>query len=331
MQVAETLVIMPTFDHERLLRYSIASVLAQTYQDFQLVVIGDGSPPGTAAVVGEFDDPRVEYRPHDKSPRTGEPYRDPVIRSSGAKFVTYAGDDDLWLPNHLDSITSLLQNAEFVHTLPTEVMRSGVLLSWIIDLSDPKDRDMLVAYENRLPPSVIGHTVEAYVNLPVGWSTAPDGIPTDVFMWSKFFRNPDLVAKGSHELTSLKFVQSIRNDMSASEREEELAFWWPLVSDQSWRASNLPEMTTEGIIRSWHDTDILYRESRAQLERLSARLEIADSKSESISATAQTHMEERDRARYELAWVKQSPFWRLRGFVVGLPGVSRIVRIFRDR
>jgi glycosyltransferase involved in cell wall biosynthesis len=183
--VAETLVIMPTFDHERLLRYSIASVLAQSYQDFRLVVIGDGSPPGTATVVDEFDDPRIEYQRHEKSPRTGEPYRDPVIRASGAKFVTYAGDDDLWLPHHLDSITSLLQDADFVHTLPTEVMRSGVLLSWIIDLSDPKDRDMLVGYENRLPPGVIrsewfqrGHIAQVRIVHPTGYDSirTPGGV-----------------------------------------------------------------------------------------------------------------------------------------------------------
>lgn len=327
--MAETIVIMPTFDHERLLRYSIASVLAQTYEDFRLVVIGDGSPPGTATVVDEFSDPRIEYQRHEKSRRTGEPHRDPVIRESGAKFVTYAGDDDLWLPHHLATVTSLLAKADFVHTLPTEVMRSGDLLSWIIDLSDPKDRAMLVGYENRIPPSVAAHTVEAYLRLPVGWSTAPDGIPTDVFMWSKFFQDPNLVAVGSHELTSLKFVQAIRNDMSLSEREKELAHWWPLVSDRAWREENLPKMTAVGIFRSWHDTDILYREARLGAEELSARLDAASTANQAKTELISTYAEELERARFELAWIKRSPFWRLRELIVGIPGVAPAIRRLR--
>jgi hypothetical protein len=119
--------------------------------------------------------------------------------------------------------------------------------------------------------------------------------------------------------------------MTASERLEELAFWWPLVSDQRWRDDNLPEMIIEGMIRSWHDTDILYRETRFEAERLSAKLESADSESESASTMAGMYIAERDSARYELAWMKRSPFWRLREFVVRIPGVSRLVRGLRNR
>jgi hypothetical protein len=98
--------------------------------------------------------------------------------------------------------------------------------------------------------------------------------------------------------------------MSPDEREQELAHWWPLVSDREWREANLPEMTKEGIIRSWHDTDILYRETRCRAEHLS---------------------EAHENALIELAWMRDSPFWKLREAVVRVPGVGRAVRRLKRR
>lgn len=52
-------VCVPVFNCDRYLREAIDSALMQTYQDFELVVVDNASTDGTAAVVAEFDDPRV--------------------------------------------------------------------------------------------------------------------------------------------------------------------------------------------------------------------------------------------------------------------------------
>jgi hypothetical protein len=54
-------VILPTYDRAAYLGRSIGSVLAQTYGDFELIVVDDGSRDATADVVGMFADPRVRY------------------------------------------------------------------------------------------------------------------------------------------------------------------------------------------------------------------------------------------------------------------------------
>ena len=64
---------------------------------------------------------------YDKSPRTGELYRDRAIRASNAEYVAYAADDDLWLPHHLDELLGVLADADFGHTLPASVQRDGAL------------------------------------------------------------------------------------------------------------------------------------------------------------------------------------------------------------
>ena len=54
-------VVMPCYNAERYLGESIQSILDQTLQDFELIVVDDGSTDGTRAVVETFDDSRLRY------------------------------------------------------------------------------------------------------------------------------------------------------------------------------------------------------------------------------------------------------------------------------
>ena len=79
-------VIIPTYDHQETLNFSIQSVLNQSLQDFELFVIGDGSPERTAEIMSEWceKDNRIKYFPHPKGEGHGEHYRhEAIISSSG--------------------------------------------------------------------------------------------------------------------------------------------------------------------------------------------------------------------------------------------------------
>ena len=54
-------VILPTYNRSSVLRYAIASVLRQTFTDFELLVIGDGCTDDSAQVVAEAGDARVRW------------------------------------------------------------------------------------------------------------------------------------------------------------------------------------------------------------------------------------------------------------------------------
>jgi glycosyltransferase involved in cell wall biosynthesis len=54
-------VIIPTYNRAHLIGASIASVLAQTYTDFELIVVDDGSTDDTEQQVHGFNDPRITY------------------------------------------------------------------------------------------------------------------------------------------------------------------------------------------------------------------------------------------------------------------------------
>jgi len=54
-------VIIPTYNRAHLISRAIASVLNQTYPNFELLIVDDGSTDNTGAVVASFADPRISY------------------------------------------------------------------------------------------------------------------------------------------------------------------------------------------------------------------------------------------------------------------------------
>ncbi len=94
-------VIIPTHNRAQMLKRAVDSVLAQTYQDFEVIVVSDGSTDNTDEVVSSYIDPRIVYSKHGKS-RGASAARNTGIRASRGKFVAFLDDDDEWLPHKLE-------------------------------------------------------------------------------------------------------------------------------------------------------------------------------------------------------------------------------------
>ena len=93
-------VILPTFDRLPLLRQAVASVVAQTFADWELIVADDGSTDGTHEWLATLDDPRIRTI---RLAHTGLP---PRARQAGLDvarggWVAFLDSDDLWLPEKL--------------------------------------------------------------------------------------------------------------------------------------------------------------------------------------------------------------------------------------
>ena len=95
-------VVIPTYNYSGVLLYSIASVLDQTFQDFELLVVGDGCTDDSQRVVTATGDPRVQWfnLPRNTGHQVG-PNNEGLRRARGT-VVAYLGHDDLWLPDHLE-------------------------------------------------------------------------------------------------------------------------------------------------------------------------------------------------------------------------------------
>ena len=79
---ARATVIIPTYGNASFARWAIKSVQQQTVKDIEICIICDGSPENMVSFFKAMskEDSRLKVYEYPKSPRTGEPYRDIVIK-----------------------------------------------------------------------------------------------------------------------------------------------------------------------------------------------------------------------------------------------------------
>jgi glycosyltransferase involved in cell wall biosynthesis len=97
--MAEVSVIIPTYNRARKVARAIASVLFQTYKDYELIVVDDGSRDNTADLVSWFP-PGIVRLCH-KENRGVSAARNTGIRASRAPLIAFLDSDDYWLPEKL--------------------------------------------------------------------------------------------------------------------------------------------------------------------------------------------------------------------------------------
>jgi glycosyltransferase involved in cell wall biosynthesis len=101
-------VIIPTYNRAEFLRSTITSVLNQTFQDFEIIVIDDASQDHTREVVSSFGDKRIRYIRHETNKRVAAARNTGVISSKGT-YIAFLDDDDEWFPEKLQKQFDLLE------------------------------------------------------------------------------------------------------------------------------------------------------------------------------------------------------------------------------
>lgn len=94
-------VVIPVFNHAGYIAEAVQSVLEQSYQDFELVIVDDASVDGTAEVVSRFKDPRIISVVHERNYGPAAA-RNSGIRASSGELVAFLDADDLFTPAKLD-------------------------------------------------------------------------------------------------------------------------------------------------------------------------------------------------------------------------------------
>ena len=95
-------VVLPTKDRSSLLRVAMSSVMAQTYSNWELIVVDDGSVEDIAAVVAEYaSDPRVTLLRHPENKGVAAA-RNTALAAATGTFVAYLDSDNTWKPDFLE-------------------------------------------------------------------------------------------------------------------------------------------------------------------------------------------------------------------------------------
>ena len=194
------------------------------------------------------DDERIRFFDHPKDASNGERYRHEALADARGEIVCYLGDDDLWFPEHVETMRGLLAEADFAHAPPLAIAPDGRLEHKTIDLALPVfRRGMAARLRSWIPISNAAHTLAAYRALPSGWTTSPPGSPSDLVMWSKFLAEPGVRAVSGTRPTVLFFPSILRRGWTADEREAELAVWAERARDPAWRAEFVLEVLDDAV------------------------------------------------------------------------------------
>jgi len=142
---------MPTFKRGQLLvERTLPSILSQTYQNFEVVIVGDNRLDNTAELVANLKDPRIkfyhlpEYTKYPKDPKLkwfsgGAPPRNYGLKLARGLWIAELDDDDIFTPDHIESLLRFAQNNnyEFVSAI-YEAERYGKRI--LVDVKDERPR-----------------------------------------------------------------------------------------------------------------------------------------------------------------------------------------------
>lgn len=98
-------VIIPTFNRASMLKEAVASVLAQDFDGFEVIVVDDGSTDNTEDVLGDFPNICV-VRQHNRGVSAA---RNAGIEKASGRFIAFLDSDDLWLPQKLSAQITFFQ------------------------------------------------------------------------------------------------------------------------------------------------------------------------------------------------------------------------------
>jgi glycosyltransferase involved in cell wall biosynthesis len=133
----EVSVIIPTYNRAQFVERAVRSVLAQTYEDFELLVIDDGSSDQTQNTIKRIPDRRIKYIRHSNNKGVSAA-RNTGIKHAEGNFIALLDDDDVWLP------TKLEQQMKYFQTRPD----AGAVYTGCISIDSKSNEPMRNIFPN---------------------------------------------------------------------------------------------------------------------------------------------------------------------------------------
>lgn len=120
-------IVTATYNRSNVLRLTIESLRAQTFTDWELLVVGDACTDDTASVVASFRDPRIRFvnLPHNSGDQAVP--NNEGVRMARGEYLAFLNHDDLWTRDHLATALAVLResHADLVFTITLVISLDG--------------------------------------------------------------------------------------------------------------------------------------------------------------------------------------------------------------
>ena len=102
-------IIMPSWNTDRFIAETIQSVIDQTYQNWELLIVDDCSTDNTDEVVASFKDDRIKYFHNEKNSGAALT-RNRAMREARGEWIAFLDSDDLWMPEKLEKQIAFMKD-----------------------------------------------------------------------------------------------------------------------------------------------------------------------------------------------------------------------------
>lgn len=128
-------VVIPLYNKEKCIANTIQSVLDQTFADFEIIVVNDGSTDNGLSIVQSFEDDRITII---HKPNGGvSSARNQGIKEAKYEWIAFLDADDFWDPNYLKEMESLIRDFPEASIFGCAIGNCSAVKQPIIDLSLP--------------------------------------------------------------------------------------------------------------------------------------------------------------------------------------------------
>ncbi len=221
-------VVIPMYNAAKYLNECVDSVLAQTYKDFEIIAVDDGSPDNCAAIIEGYDDPRIRLVQQQNRGLAGA--RNTGIRQSRGRYIAFLDADDSWHPEKLERHVGHLDH------------RKDIGVSYSASAFISEDSQPLGLFQT--PKTRDVEAQDIFCRNPVGNGSAPV-VRREVLDAIKFIR-PETSGHYGHQYFDETFRQS-----------EDVECWLRIALSTRWKFEGLSTALTnyrvngEGLSANW--------------------------------------------------------------------------------
>src|SRR3954469_15826533 len=105
--MARVTIILPVYNHERYLQEALDSIYSQTYSDYQIIAIDDGSTDSSLQILNKNG---TRLRLIEAGHRGAAAARNTAIRAADSEYIAFMDADDVWTPERLSESSEKLHS-----------------------------------------------------------------------------------------------------------------------------------------------------------------------------------------------------------------------------
>ncbi|KAA9134081.1 glycosyltransferase family 2 protein [Marinihelvus fidelis] len=220
-------VLLPTHERHQTLALALASARAQTVENIEILVACDGATGDVREVAASAarDDARIQVLDLPKGHNNGGVARAKALERARSDRILVLQDDDLWFPEHVETLAPMLDRHDVVTAATLAVRPSGSVCAWVSNYADPGYRKL--ALEAGLKLVFEAHYAfshRSYQRRGVAWERVEKRGNIKRLL-DAHLADPSVRWGSTSEATALSFNSPVFEQLPGSGWAEALAHW----------------------------------------------------------------------------------------------------------